>query len=160
MFETHARAVRGSPFDSDKGLLALDFVSQRFHAEWFYINQGIELAPGETSSRMLLIDDPHELKALLSSRTTGAWIQEIYLVTPGDVNKTGSWAIDLLIEISEISSGSNVSSSDFIYRTDSRDGKCFSKKTDGIWENLPSKTIYRRNLQDLSPGEPSIGAIL
>lgn len=160
MFETHARAVRESPFDSDKGLLALDFVSQRFHAEWFYISQGIKLAPGETSSRMLMIDDPHELKAFLNARTTGAWVEEIYLVTPGSVNKTGSWAINLLLEIREVSSGSDVSSGGFIYRTDSREGKCFSKKTDGIWENLPAKTIYRSELQSPRPREPSIGAVV
>lgn len=145
MFETHAKAIAPSIFDYDKGLLELDFVSQRFHAEWFYINQHIRTDDGELSSRMLLIDDINEFKALLSARTEAAWVRDVYLVTPGTINKTGTWAIDLLVEVKEISPSPTLANRNFIYKTNNSTHHYFSTEANGTWENLPFKIIYKRN---------------
>ncbi|HEN8800256.1 TPA: hypothetical protein U8251_002855 [Pseudomonas putida] len=144
MFETHARAITRSPYDYDKGLLALDFVSQRFHAEWFYINQNIRTDLGEISSRMLMIDDPNELKALLISRTRSAWVQDIYLVTPGSVNKTGTWAIDLLLEMKEFATATEHGNKGFAYKIHGNSSQYFSSETGDTWEELPCKIVYLR----------------
>ncbi|EPJ2807299.1 hypothetical protein ACTHGN_000286 [Pseudomonas putida] len=145
MFETHAKAIAPSTFDYDKGLLELDFVSQRFHAEWFYITQHIRTDDGELSSRMLLIDDISEFKALLSARTKAAWVKDIYLVTPGTINKTGTWAIDSLLEVKEISPSPMLANRNFIYKIKNTTDHYFSTDVDGTWENLPFKIIYKRN---------------
>lgn len=144
MFETHAKAITPSPLDSDKGFLELDFVSQRFHAEWFYVSQHIRTNDGETSNRMLLIDDVDEFKSLLIARTQSAWIKEIYLVTPAGINKTGAWAIDLLLEVREMVSRSNSYNKCYIYKVDGTAEYYLSAGVDEKWQELPSRIIYSR----------------
>lgn len=146
MFETHVKAIAPSKFDYDKGLLELDFVSQRFHAEWFYVNQHMRKDDGELASRMLLIDDVNEFKSLLKARTETTWVKDIFLVTPGPINKTGTWAVDLLIEVREIAPSPKLASRSFIYRTNNTTGVYYSTDPNGIWENLPFKVIYKRKI--------------
>lgn len=144
MFETHIKAVTPSPFDYDKGLLGLDFVSQRFHAEWFYVDQHIRTVEGKLSNRMLLIDDITEFKGLLSARTKSAWIRDIYLVTPGAINNLGTWAINLLLEVKEVALCPKQSNKALIYKVENAVGYYCSEFLGSDWECLPSKVIYKR----------------
>ncbi|MGE8050015.1 hypothetical protein ACQKPT_17165 [Pseudomonas monteilii] len=145
MFETHIKAVTPSPFDYDKGLLGLDFVSQRFHAEWFYVDQHIRTTDGTLSNRMLLIDDIAEFKGLLSARTKSAWIQDIYLVTPGAINNLGTWAINLLLEVKEVVLCPKQKHKALVYKVENAAGYYRSELICNKWEHLPSKVIYKRN---------------
>ena len=63
MFETHAEAIIPSVFYSEEGLLEWSFITQRFHAEWFYIKQAFLTSDGDLASRMLMIDDFCEFKS-------------------------------------------------------------------------------------------------
>lgn len=144
MFETHIKAVTPSRIDYDKGLLGLDFVSQRFHAEWFYVDQHIRTSEGNLSNRMLLIDDIAEFKGLLSARTKSAWIQDIYLVTPGAINSLGTWAINLLLEVREVVLCPKQNNKALVYKVENAVGYYCSELIGGKWEHLPSKVIYKR----------------
>lgn len=145
MIETHAEAVISSIFYSEDGFLEWRFAIQRFHAEWFYIRQCFFTEYGDISGRMLIIDDVNELKSLLSTRGGAAWVEDVYLVTPGNVNHTGTWAIDLLLEMKEIAPDPDLVNRNFVYVVNRVGGGYFSTEVDGIWEHKPAKVVYKRN---------------
>lgn len=151
MFETHAEAIIPSVFYSEEGLLEWSFITQRFHAEWFYIKQAFFTSDGDLASRMVMIDDFCEFKSLLAASSKFAWVEDVYLVTPGQVNQTGTWAIDLLLEMEEITPSPDFVNRNFIYRVNRDEGEYFSTEVDGIWESLPSQKIYQRTCTAPAP---------
>lgn len=144
MLETHADAIIPSLFDSGDGLLEWRFVTQRFHAEWFYINQCFFSRDGDLLSRMLMIDDFNELESLLQASGKFSWVEDIYIVTPAKINQTGTWAIDLLLEMRVITPDPNLVDRNFIYRVNNSAESYFSIEVDGDWEMLPAQIVYQR----------------
>ncbi|WP_339441864.1 hypothetical protein [Pseudomonas proteolytica] len=156
MIETHAEAVISSIFYSEEGFLEWRFAIQRFHTEWFYIRQNFVTENGDISGRMLIMDDINELKSLLSTRGGEAWVEDIYLVTPGSVNHTGTWAIDLLLEMKEVVPAPNLVNRNFVYVVNRVGGSYFSTEVDGIWEHKTAKIVYKRNNSAPAPVEQEL----
>jgi len=55
------------------------------------------------------------LQSLLSQRTQSSWVEDVQLVSPGYLNKTGRWLMEPLLELVEVGTGP-VQSNFFIYR--------------------------------------------
>lgn len=145
MFETHEEALVTSEFYSEEVLLEWRFVTQRFNSEWFYICQHFfQKGSEEVAKRMLLIDDINEFKALIRASNEMSWVEDVFLVTPGTVNGTGSWSIDLLIEIKEVAPDLNFVNRNYIYEVGGQVGRYYSTEIDGVWECLKSTTIYKQ----------------
>lgn len=55
------------------------------------VHKGVVLAP----SVPLLVD-------LIDGESNTSWINEVQIITPGDINRTGSWKMDVLISLHEL----------------------------------------------------------
>lgn len=153
MFETHEEALLTSEFYSEEVLLEWRFVSQRFNSEWFYICQNfVQKGSEEVARRMLLVDDINEFKSLIRASNEMSWVEDVFLVTPGTVNGTGSWSIDLLIELKEVTPDPNFVNRNYIYEVDGQVGRYYSTEIDGVWESSKSTTIYnQKKIHNLNP---------
>jgi len=151
MFETHKEAIVTSGFYSEDGLLEWRFVTQRFHSEWFYICQHfVQTGSKEVAKRMLLIDDINEFKLLIGANSKRSWVEEVFLVSPSDVNGSTSWSIEPLIEVKEVTPDPGFSNRNYIYEVGGETGQYYSIERDGVWENLKSATIYKQEKIDNS----------
>ena len=87
------RAANGFQFWS---LVELETMWPWFHVETIDsrsngIHQGVVLAP----SVPLLVD-------LIGGQSKTAWINQVQVVTPGEINGTGSWRMEALVSLHEL----------------------------------------------------------
>ena len=87
------RAANGFQFWS---LVELETMWPWFHVETIDsrsngIHQGVVLAP----SVALLVD-------LIGGQSKTAWINQVQVVTPGEINGTGSWRMEALVSLHEL----------------------------------------------------------
>lgn len=68
---------------------------------WFHV-ETIDCSNNFTHKGIVLVPNVSLLRDLISGESKTAWISEVQVVTPGDVNSTGSWKMEGLISLHEL----------------------------------------------------------
>ena len=99
--------IFSSLFNDD--FLARPFVRQTLMCPWFYLQAEVREGK-EFVGEMLMVPSFDSLKDILEQQHDSFRVRSIQYVTPGFVNKTGQWRMELLLEASEaiIQSGEKI----------------------------------------------------
>lgn len=103
MFWTHRRAEVSTHAHFGYETQAWTHVSQSLHVPWFYVTV-TEGSHGETLLTMLLVQEVSVLEALLAQQNGSMKVESVQLVSPGQINNSGRWLMEPLIELSRITS--------------------------------------------------------
>lgn len=71
-----------------------------FSCLWFYISIGY-VRSNQLGRSTLLLSGLGEFEQLLSDRSPDLWLEEVMIVSPSEVNGTGSWRLDPLMTLEE-----------------------------------------------------------
>ncbi|MGO2449346.1 hypothetical protein [Pseudomonas taetrolens] len=95
MFKTTEQsAIFAQPMGAD-GIQFWSLVEHEVCWPWFYLQ--IVQEDGDKAFRsMLMLASTTELAAIASARTESAWLEKVYIATPGDVNGTKDWKLEPL----------------------------------------------------------------
>jgi len=64
---------------------------------WYYL-QVVQDLGTELMRTMVMVSTPSELADVTSARTETVWLEAAYIVSPGDINGTGVWKLEPLLE--------------------------------------------------------------
>lgn len=65
---------------------------------WYYLRVVQDLGEEELRT-MLMLASASELADIVAARTDTVWLEEAYLATPANVNDSGSWKLEPLVEV-------------------------------------------------------------
>lgn len=97
MFKTTEQSAL---FPSSKGPDGIQFWAHVEHEilwPWYYL-QVVQDFGIEVMRTMVMVSTPSELAGVVSARTTTVWLEAAYIATPGDINGTGAWKLEPLLE--------------------------------------------------------------
>ncbi|AZC18526.1 hypothetical protein [Pseudomonas sp. CMR5c] len=142
MNQEHGQSMIFSHLFNDD-FLASPFVRQTVMWPWFYLQAEVREGK-EFVGEMFMVSSFDSLKDILEQQHDSFRVRSIQYVTPGFVNKTGHWRMELLLEASEAVgrsgekipiltvAGRTYSQIDISTETDFTNVKVlFSHKTDG-----------------------------
>ncbi|MNF98321.1 hypothetical protein D3C84_811770 [compost metagenome] len=102
MFVTYKQAEIPIGFYlGDENTQHWQYVEQTLHCPWFYV--GLARRSGEEiMNSMLLIPSTQAFEQLLEQQGKDIWLKDVQLVTPGYMNGSDFWKMELLLEICEV----------------------------------------------------------
>ncbi len=100
MFTTyHSASIPNAITSGTPRALHWAYVEQEWLWPWFYVQIGCTEA-GESFTRLLMITTVSDLEQMVAEQGQHFWLEQVQLVTPGQVNKQGRWLMEPLIEVS------------------------------------------------------------
>src|SRR5471032_1245390 len=114
MFRTTREAELSRPVFVGEDIRLWSYVEHGLQLPWFYVRL-VHHEDGIRISRMLMLSNIEMLQSVQSQRTSSSWVEDVQLVSPGYLNKTGRWLMEPLLELVEVGTGSAQSKS-LIYR--------------------------------------------
>lgn len=98
MFKTTEQyELLGGPRGAD-GIQFWSLIEHEILWPWYYI-QVVQDLGTELSRTMLMMSTTSELSGVALARTKVAWLEAAYIATPGDINGTGAWTLEPLVEV-------------------------------------------------------------
>lgn len=99
MFRSHQADMAGIPGMFGDGLMHWHGVSRAIATHWYHVSvQRIE--DGQFRNHTEMLNDEARLVELLLAQDEGLVVQEVQVVTPDWMNKSGSWRMEKLISLS------------------------------------------------------------
>ena len=98
MFETNDFARMNNPlslFGDDSHLWS--HVSLRIHVPWFYVTYSMDYDDGSKRVNILFVSNINDLVSMNSE--TSIQVEQVYLVSPGHLNKSEEWLMEPIGEI-------------------------------------------------------------
>lgn len=72
-----------------------------FESVWLHVSIGY-VRSGPPSQSTLLMPDLREFEQLLADCGDSLWIDEVMVVSPGDINGSGAWMMERLVTLEEV----------------------------------------------------------
>lgn len=98
MFKTtEHHELMGGPRGPD-GIQFWSVVEHDIFWPWYYV-QVVQDFGTELLRTMLMLSTTSELSGVALARTKTVWLEAAYIGTPGDINGTGAWRLEPLLEV-------------------------------------------------------------
>lgn len=94
-----------------------------FDSIWLYVSIGYTRS-GHQRQCTLLMPELHEFEQLLNDRGDALWIDDVMIVSPGDVNGSGGWMMERLAALVE---ATNQKNGEFVYFYVLENGKRYTE---------------------------------
>jgi len=94
---TEQSAIFSAPSGAD-GVQFWAHVEHEVLWPWYYL-QVVQDLGSEEMRTMLMLPSATELANVVLARTELVWLEAAYIATPADVNETGRWRLDPLVEV-------------------------------------------------------------
>lgn len=108
MFITNKQAeVKGSQAMLEPGHQGWHFVQQHLMSPWFHTTI-VRCEDGLEFHDVVFVDGLQALTSLLELTETGVQVRSVQLVSPGWLNGTGDWHMDILLEIARSQDGASL----------------------------------------------------
>lgn len=99
MFRSHQADMAGIPGMFGDGLMHWHGVSRAIATHWYHVSVQ-RLEDGQFRNHTEMLNDEPRLVELLLAQDESLVVQEVQVVTPGWMNKGGSWRMEKLISLS------------------------------------------------------------
>lgn len=97
MFKTTVQSALSPRPRGPDGIQFWAVVEHEILWPWYYL-QVVQDVGTELMRTMLMVSTPSELAGVTSARTEAVWLEAAYIVSPGDINGTGVWKLEPLLE--------------------------------------------------------------
>jgi hypothetical protein len=125
------------------------YVEQELVLPWFYV-QMARLVNNKPYTNMLMLYHAHELKELVDSQSSLAWLEQVHFVTPPYMNGGVHWLMEPLDTVAIIHSPSD---GDPVLTFRVSTGVTYSLRSElGLAELPPFKVLFSAS-NDLRPGQ-------
>ncbi|MGY3305056.1 hypothetical protein ACVK1X_004371 [Pseudomonas sp. PvR086] len=94
-----------------------------FNSIWLYVSIGY-VRSGPQSQCTLLMPELREFEQLLNDRGDALWVDDVMVVSPGEVNGSGAWMMERLGTLEE---AVNEQTGEFVYIYTLENGKRYSE---------------------------------
>ncbi|MFY1664522.1 hypothetical protein [Pseudomonas sp. Pseu.R1] len=141
MFKTirAAEMLVGNPLGAGE-LQFWPFVEFETFLPWFHV-ETIEDTGDALHKGVILAASVDQLKQFLQHDCQTAWIEEVQVITPGDLNGTGSWRMEILTKLTEFNATDSVPSG---HTYEVHGGATYSTAITEAMEKTVSNLVYAR----------------
>ena len=121
-----------------------------FNSIWLYVSIGYTRS-GHQRQCTLLMPELREFEQLLNDRGDALWIDDVMIVSPGDVNGSGAWMMERLAALVE---ASNQKNGEFVYIYVLENGKRYTEAEMIQRAKLRDERIIYQSRHHLTDAKP------